>query len=64
MCRVNINLAVNPLKFNNLSYMIVTHYQNKMLYNKVLSSTNFTDLLMFSCIHRSHALLNNANKLV
>ena len=40
MCCINILLTVYPFTFNKfciclLLYMTVTHYQNKMLYNKV-----------------------------
>ena len=62
MCCTNIYLTVDPLKFEkycicSLLYMLVTHYQNKMLYNRVFFGANFTDLLMFSCKHRtSHSL--------
>ena len=35
-------------------------YQNKMLYNNIFFGTNFTDLLIFSCIQRTHPKFNNA----
>ena len=62
MCCINKYLTVNPLIFNkycmcNLLYMIVTHYQNKTLYNEVFC----LDLLKLSLIHRTHSKFNIAN---
>ena len=46
MCCMNIHLTVNVLTFNTdviyiLPYMIVTQYQNKMLYNMVFFRYKF-----------------------
>ena len=51
MCCINIQLNIDLPSLNKYStfkllYMTVTHYQNKMLYNKLVFSTNYTDLLM------------------
>ena len=47
-CSINIYLTGNPFTLNKyqyclckLLYMIITHYQNKTLYNKVFFGTNF-----------------------
>ena len=49
----------------NLLYVIVTHCQNKMLYNKVFFRfIFFMDLLKISHIQRTHPKLMHANKVV
>ena len=58
MCCINIHFSVNPFTFSvdclcKYVYIIVTHYQNKTLYNRVLSGTIFMVLLMLSCIQRT-----------
>ena len=37
-----------------LLYMIVTHYRNKTLYNRMLFETNCKDVLKFSRLHRTN----------
>ena len=44
--------------------MIVTHDQNKTLYNKVSFGTNITDKINISHIHRPHLNFKNTNKVV
>ena len=56
----------NPLNFNktcinNLSYMIVTHYQNKTFYNRVLFRYKYYGFVYVSCIHGTHPQFNNVN---
>ena len=51
-------MTVNTFTFNTdciytLLHMIVTHYQNKTLYNRVCSCANFMVLLMFSGIYKN-----------
>ena len=41
----NNSLIFNKYYMCNLLYMLVTNYQNKMLYNIIFSSTNFVDFL-------------------
>ena len=45
-----------------LLYMNVTHFQNKMLYNRVFFGTNFMVLLMSSLIQRTRPKLNTCNE--
>ena len=62
MCCINSSfdqLIINPTTFNKyckckLLYMIVTHYQNKMLYNKLFFNAKVMALLMFLHIHGTH----------
>ena len=61
---INIHLNDNPFTFNTdciskLFYMIVTQYQNKMLYNRVFFITNLMNLLKIPCIHRTYPNFNN-----
>ena len=44
--------------------MIVTHYQNKTLCNRVFFGKIFTNLLMISHIHRIHVMFNDVYKVV
>ena len=44
--------------------MIVTHYQNKTLYNKVFFGINVLVMSMFPRIQRTNPKLNNDNKVV
>ena len=58
------SFAVNRYFISKLLYTIITHNQNKTLYNKELCITNFTDLMMFLHIYRTHAKFNNSNEVV
>ena len=69
MCCINVHFNVDLITFNKycickLLYIIVSHYQNKLLLNNFFFSTLFTDLLMFSCIHRAHPKVNGSNLVV
>ena len=65
---ININLTVYSFTFNTdcikvykLVYMIVIHYRNKMLYNRVICGTNSINLFKILGIHRTHVNFNNVN---
>ena len=56
----------NPFTLNidcicKLLYMIVSHYHNKTLYNRLFFGTIFTDFLMLSGMHKTHPEYNNEN---
>ena len=68
MCCINIHLTVDihlVLAQTRMQIlvlaMIVTHFQNKTLYNRVLFGTNFIVLFVFSRIHRTHSKFNDEN---
>ena len=44
-------------------YIIVTHNQNKTLYNRVFFGTHFMVLLMFSRIHRARPMFTKLMKI-
>ena len=68
VCCISIHLTIIPLTSTfkwycvcYFSYVIVTHYKNKMWYNNMIFSTNFTDLVMFFHIHITYPKFNNAH---
>ena len=53
----------NTYCIRKLLYIIVIHYQNKTLYNRVFLATYFMVLLMFTMyVHRPHPKFNNKSK--
>ena len=74
MCCINIHLIINPSTFNKcckykLLYMIVTHYQNKTLHNKVFWCNIYIHVLIvigwcFFIINGNHLKFNYIIKVV
>ena len=66
---INIHLNIDLFTFHKhcickLLYMIGTHYNNKMLFQKLFFCTIFMDLLIYSSVHKTHPKFTDANKVV